>query len=459
MSVVMILFLVVGAVGATIALVSALACVIAVVHAMLPVAKVPLRYNLRNLQARWLTTLATACAFTVVVFLLTFMLAFVKGMDRLTESSGRPGNVMVLSDGATDEAFSNLPPASVEELPSDMQAVIMKGPDQKYLATKEVYVICTHTIPNPGPSGRKRRFVQMRGLDDAKTAAAVHEIELAQGEWFTSSGVREITYEDKGTTIKSTAPEVVLGNGIAKTFGTDLGKPSLLPGDVVEIGPRRWYVAGIMKENNSSFGSEIWALDTPVQETFGRRNSYSSFVIHTKAEGIGSIAAKKLKESRSGQRSYNAQTEQEYYAKMRATNDQFRYAIIFVAIIMAVGGVLGVMNTMFAAISQRTKDIGVLRLLGFTRFQVLSSFLVESMVIALVGGLLGCALGFLFDGLTVSSIVTSGQGGGGKSVVLRMTVDMSVILAAGVLTFFMGAVGGFIPSVSAMRLKPLESLR
>src|SRR5438132_1574097 len=159
-----------------VAAVSALAAVVAVGHALLPIAKVPLRYNLRNLQARWVTSLATAVAFTVVIGLLTVMLAFVKGMDRLTESSGRPGNVLILSDGATDEAFSNLPPASVEELPSDLQNAIEKGgPEQKYLATKEVYVIVTHMIPNPKPGGRKRRFVQMRGLDDVKIAANVHE--------------------------------------------------------------------------------------------------------------------------------------------------------------------------------------------------------------------------------------------------------------------------------------------
>ena len=155
-------------------------------HALLPVAKVPVRYNLRNLQVRWLTSLATACAFTVVIFLLTFMLAFVKGMDRLTESSGRAGNVMILSDGATDESFSNLPPASIEELPSDLQAAIQKGPDGKYLATKEVYVIVTHTIPNAAPGGRRRRFVQMRGLDNMRIAADVHQIDLAQGDWFTA---------------------------------------------------------------------------------------------------------------------------------------------------------------------------------------------------------------------------------------------------------------------------------
>ena len=147
------------------------------------------------------------------------------------------------------------------------------------------------------------------------------------------------------------------------------------------------------------------------------------------------------------------------YAKLGATNAQFLVTFIFVAIIMAIGGVLGVMNTMFAAISQRAKDIGVMRLLGYSRLQILMSFLMESVLISLAGGLLGLAIGYLADGYTASSIISGGQGQGGKSVVLRMTVDLSVLLSAAVLTFLMGAVGGFLPSVSAMRLKPLESLR
>jgi putative ABC transport system permease protein len=447
-------------VAALVALLSVLASLGAVAQALMPFPKVPFKYNLRNLQARWKTTVVTALAFTLVVCLVATMLAFVRGMDRLTESSGRPGNVMILSDGAVDETFSNLPNASIEELPSDMQAAIEKGADGKYLATKEVYVVAVYTVPQKTDGPPKRRFVQMRGLDDVRNAAFVHGIELDKGDWLSPSGVREITVEKDGKSYTSTAKEVILGNGIARTFGTDVGKATLVPGDTVQIGPSQWYVAGIMKENNSSFGSELWALDTHVQGTFGRGSgSYSSFVARTKSEAVGARAAKELRENRSGLRSYNAFTEQEYFARLTATSDVFRGAIVVIAIALTIGGVLGVMNTMFAAISQRTKDIGVMRLLGFKRFQILCSFLVESLVIAVAGGLVGLGLSYLLaDGTTVNSIV-GGQGGGGKSVVLRMTVDLSVLLAAGVLTFLMGAVGGFIPSVSAMRLRPLESLR
>jgi ABC-type lipoprotein release transport system permease subunit len=403
----------------------------------------------------------TALAFTLVVGLVTTMLAFVRGMDRLTEGSGMPGNVMILSDGAVDETFSNLPNASIEELPGDMQAAIERRPDgKKFLATKEVYVVAVYTIPAKTDGPAKRRFVQMRGLDDVRNAAVVHGLELDKGDWLSPSGVHEITIQREGQAYSATAKEVVLGNGIARTFGADIGKASLVPGDVVQIGPAPWYVAGIMKENNSSYGSEIWALDTHVQGTFGRGSgSYSSFIARTKSEAVAVKAAKELRENRSGLRSYNAYTEQEYFARLANTSQGFSIAIMVIAVALTIGGVLGVMNTMFAAISQRTKDIGVLRLLGFKRSQVLCSFLVESLAIAAIGGLVGLALSYVFaDGLTVNSIV-GGQGGGGKSVVLRMTVDFSVLLSAAILTFLMGSVGGFIPSVSAMRLKPLESLR
>jgi ABC-type antimicrobial peptide transport system permease subunit len=116
------------------------------------------------------------------------------------------------------------------------------------------------------------------------------------------------------------------------------------------------------------------------------------------------------------------------------------------------------MNTMFAAINQRSKDVGVLRLLGYSRSAVLLSFLLESILIALVGGLLGCILGLFANGLTATSIVGSG-GGGGKSVVLQLVVNGNTLALALIFTLSMGLVGGLIPSLSAMRLRPLESLR
>ena len=422
----------------------------------LPIRKVPLRYNLRNLQARWITTLVTALVFTAVTGLLMTMLAFVKGMERLTEGTGDERNVVVLVDGATDEVFSNLVPFSVKLLPDELQHEVQYS--QLYadepLAVQEVYVLVTYMIPNPIPGGQQRRFVQMRGIDKPAVAAEIHGLELAHGDWPSSAGVHKLDDGD-------TAPEIVLGNGVARAFGADVGKPLLMPGDVVQLGPRRWYVTGVMKDRNSTFSSEIWANDMPVQENFGRNNprSYSSYVLRASTGEKAKLAVKLLKDFRPGERALVSWTEQEYYEKLSKTSQDFNKAIYFIAAIMAMGGILGVMNTMFAAISQRTKDIGVLRLIGFGRGQILLSFQLESLLIALLGGSLGCLLAYLvFDGWTATSVL-SGAGGGGKSVILRLTFDGEVFFSGLIFTLFMGAIGGFIPSLNAMRLRPLESLK
>lgn len=423
---------------------------------LLPIRKVPLRYNLRNLQARWITTFVTALVFTAVTGLLITMLAFVKGMERLTEGTGDERNVVVLVDGATDEVFSNLVPFSVKLLPDELQREVQYSRQfpEEPLAVQEVYVLVTHMIPNPAPGMPQRRFVQMRGLDKPAVAAEVHGIELAYGEWPSEAGVRKLDDGD-------TAPEIVLGNGVARTFGADVGKPLLMPGDVVQLGPRRWYVTGVMKDRNSTFSSEIWANDSPVQENFGRNNprSYSSYVLRAATGEKAKLAVQLLKDFRPGERALVCWTESDYYSKLSQTSQDFSKAIYFIAAIMAMGGILGVMNTMFAAISQRTKDIGVLRLIGFGRGQILLSFQLESLLIAILGGFLGCLIAYLvFNGWTATSVI-SNSGGGGKSVVLRLTFDAEVFFAGLVFTLLMGAIGGFIPSVNAMRLRPLESLK
>jgi ABC-type antimicrobial peptide transport system permease subunit len=116
------------------------------------------------------------------------------------------------------------------------------------------------------------------------------------------------------------------------------------------------------------------------------------------------------------------------------------------------------MNTMYASISQRIKDIGVLRLVGYSRFQVLVSFMLESLVIAMVGGLLGCALGTLAHGMSVTSVLSS-QGAGGKMVIFHLIVDASTLAIGTAITLLTGLAGGLFPSLTAMRLSPLETLR
>ncbi len=436
------------------------------------VGKVPLTYNLRNLLVRWRISLLTAVSFTVVVALLTVMLAFVNGMYKVTEESGQPANILILADGSTDEVFSNLGFSDValietESCPMDKagsplpQRVQWKTNEvdgrNRVWASNETYAVACQPLPDrPG----EKRFVQIRGIVDPDIAGKVHDLTLQHGRWFSQAGVLTPQGAQPG---ENDQIETTLGAGVAREFGKSVGKATLIVGDTFQLADRTWVVVGIMKSDGTTFGSEVWAKQNLVAKLFNK-NGYNSMVARIADDGSRETIMERANDmayhlaNRFTNPKVNAQTEVEYFSKQSETSKQFLYAIIGVAVIMALGGIFGVMNTMFASIAQRMKEIAVMRILGFKRWQILVSFLLESLAIALIGGLLGCALGTVCDGWSATSSISSGQGGG-KTVILRLAVDAKVLLTGVLFTLVMGRLGGLIPALSAMRMKILESLR
>lgn len=422
--------------------------------------KIPLQYNLRNLTVRWLTTLLTVSVFALFTGLLVAMLAFVNGMYRLTESSGQPGNVIILSEGAVDEAFSNFAYADLSDI--ENQPGVERDGD-KPLASRETYLVVNQPVLDPQPGRPKKRFLQLRGIDEPVMAGRVHGLGLKAGsEWFSAAGVRSVPGE--GGRPESLI-EAVLGEGVAGELGRDRNPAAiaaandpqtLVPGDTFLLGNRRFVVAGIMNSNGSTFDSEVWAKQSLVGKMFGKE-AFSTLVCRA-ADAAGAQKLKNFLNNDYKKASVRAQVETEYFASLSETNKQFLFAIIFVAVIMSVGGVFGVMNTMFAAIAQRTKDIGVLRIIGYKRAQILTSFLLESLLLAVIGGAVGCALGSLAHGWRTNSVVGGGQGGG-KFVVLEMVVDGETLAVGMVVALMMGLVGGVVPAIAATFKRPLESLR
>jgi hypothetical protein len=476
---------------------------------LLFIGKVPLSYNLMNLKTRWLTTLFMVGSFMLVIGVQIGLLAFVNGMYSMTESSGQPGNVMIMSEGSTDEAFSNLGFADATEI--ETQEGVERDEAGLPMVSRETYLGISQQLTDRKTGLSKRRFLQVRGVDGPAMSAKVHGLKLdAGGDWFSDSGVREINAAG------DTAIEAMLGAAIARELGNDRSDEDLAKakrtdrldvGDTFQIGDRVWYVTGVFESSGTVYDSEIWTRQSQVGPLFGK-STYTTFCVRAKPgfrkdqrtaliaerkksaeeayqEGVKLKQADKTAptpkrqsvrteytEQEWGaellqhffateykQAAVSPQVEQAYFANLSATNVQFLGMAILVALIMSLGGLFGIMNTMFAAISQRTKDIGVLRLLGFKRWQILVSFLLESIVLSLIGGAIGCALGSLCDGFTANSIVTGGPGGGGKFVVLRLTVDASTIAVGMLLALFMGFFGGLIPSLNAMRLSALKALR
>jgi hypothetical protein len=443
-----------GLFGAVAALLILLGCVLAAVlllQVLGVLRRVPFGYNLRNLLVRWPTTLLTALAFTMVVSLLTVMLGFVNGLFELTKSSGQSANVLVLADGATEESVSSLGYGDITTL--NQYPAIVQDENGQPLISWEVYIVVNQPIQNPKPGGQQRRFLQVRGLMDPALTGRVHNIALHPGgAWFTQAGVQPLP----GSSTGEQAVQVVLGEGIARVLGPDQGKPSLEVGDVFPMAERQWIVVGILHSAGSTFDSEIWAKQQIVGEKFGKP-SYSTVVFRTAGADAARQAAEDLSEH--FKPAVAAQTETAYYEKLNTTNLQFYYAALVIAGFMALGGVFGIMNTMFAAISQRQKDIGVLRILGYARWQILESFFLESLMLAVFGGVIGCLLGMMVDGWSATSILSSGQGGGGRSVVFKIVVDSRILLGGLIFSLVMGNIGGLLPALSAMRIRPLESVR
>lgn len=443
------------------------------------IGKVPLQYNFRNLRVRWVTTTMTGVAFTVVVFLLVLMMSFVDSVNRLTSNTGVPGNVFVLSDGGTDELFSKLDYGDVGKLEVEKALTDPKGREFKVpitvkqlpgkggqqptrLISKETYFVINQEIAKPG-AGPKRRFVLLRGIDDAEVAGKVHDISLLKGDWFGREGSVAL---GNG----ATAVPCVLGEGAASAFGTDYGKDRLDVGDLFKLGDLDVVVVGIMKSAGKTFDSETWATNARVSKAFGKQ-AFTTIVIRVSDDNPET--ALKSAETFAWHLSTNfanprvrAVSEPRYYEDLAKSNSQLMYMVVVVAIIMALGGVIGVMLVMFAAIAQRIKDVGVMRVVGYKRWQILVSFMLESLTIALVGGLVGVLLVLIVngiataasDGLTVTTNVSSGQGGG-KTVVTKLFFGFDIVTSGILFTIVMGRLGGLLPSVGAMRLGILESLR
>ncbi len=427
--------------------------------ALAVIGKVPIMYSLRNLMVRWRTTLLTALAFMLVIGLMIVMLAFVNAMSHLTEQSGQPGNVVVLSDGAIDELFSNFKYSEASDV--ERQPGVLTDESNRPLCSRETYLVGIQDTGTMEGNRPARRFVQVRGIEDPLMSARVHGLNLYPGgQWFSEAGVQSLEKKDANASAASSSGEAiqaVIGEGIAREMGRDRGLETLHIGDLFDLGGRTWIIVGITKSEGSTFGSEVWAKWSLVSHLFGKER-YTSMVVRTAGPEDAMALADNLT-TNFKKAALQATPETEYFSRLNETSKQFMVAIVFVTTIMSIGGIFGVMNTMFAAVSARKRDIGVLRIVGFARWQVLAVFLAESLLIALIGGALGCALASLTDGWTANSIISGGQGAGGKFVALRLTIGIDALAVGMLVALVIGAIGGFLPALSAMRQRPLESLR
>jgi putative ABC transport system permease protein len=385
---------------------------------------IPISYNLRNLIVRKTTTVLTVGGIGLTVAVLVAVLALVEGLRASFEASGRPLNVLVMRKGATAELMSVV-------MRSDFQAMKFKPGIAQNRNGEPMASLEMVTILNNLGSGRASEGmnINLRGLTPIGIEMR-DQVHLIAGRYF-EPGKRE----------------VVVGKNIAARY------PKARLGQHVRFGRGQWEVVGIMDGGRSNASSEIYADLNQVSGDYNRTEYLSSALIRA----VDPVAVQALGNSLEGDPRFNisTQSEREYYASQMVSAAPVRFMGLLVCVIMAVGSSFAAMNTMYAAVARRSADIGMLRTLGFSRAGILTSFLLESLILSLLGGIAGCLLALPLNNFhtRMGSFVTFSE----ISFSLRMTPE---VLAMGLgFGMLMGVLGGFFPARSASRKEILAALR
>ena len=384
--------------------------------------RVPISYNIRNLRVRKTTTLMTALGVALTVAVLLGIGTLVDGLRTSLESSGSPLNLIVMRQGSTSELVSIVTKESFDVLKFDDRIAQIDG---EPMISHEVLSVVNLSLRADAASVAN---VNVRGLPQMGIKMR-EEVGLQQGRWF-EPGKREM----------------VVGSGVHTVRdGTSIG-------DKIYFGRDDWEVVGVFSAGRSAFNSEIWVDANLAGADLGRGSTRSCVLIRAVDEAAAAALENRLADDQ--RLALEAERENEYYAKQMSSAEPVRYLGMFVAIIMAIGSCFAAMNTMFAAIANRSREIGVLRLLGFSRFSILTSFMLESLLLSLLGGVLGCILILPLNGMQgrIGNFITFAE----TTFQFRVTMESIAVGLAFAAT--MGVFGGLLPARMAARKEVLQSL-
>jgi len=383
---------------------------------------IPVAYNLRNLVVRKTTTIMTALGIALTVAVLLAVLALVDGLRTTLASSGDPLQVIVMRKGSESEIVSNFTRTQFQDL--KFKPGIAPGKDGQPLASLEVVSVINLSSSETGEGTN----VTVRGLQPAGVEMR-HGIKIATGRWY-QQGHREL----------------VVGKSVAERY------PEAQIGHKIKFGRGDWDIVGVMDAGRGAQASELWGDLNQVSADLQRVEVLSSALVRT----TDAVTAKALaNDINNDQRlNMNALSEAAYYEAQTASAAPIEYIGIFVAIIMAVGSAFAAMNTMYAAVARRSREIGTLRVLGFSKGSILASFFLESVLLSALGGVLGCLLVLPLNG------ITTGIGNSNFSeTAFNFHVSPQIMLSGIAFAVILGAAGGLFPAGNAARKEILTALR
>jgi putative ABC transport system permease protein len=386
--------------------------------------RIPVAYNLRSARQRWTSSLVAVLGIAGTVGVFVAMLALARGFKATLVSSGLPENAIVQQSGADTEMTSALLIDAVR-IVEDQPQIARHG--STAVVSPEVVVIAALPLRDTGSDAN----VQMRGVSPRVL------------------GVRDNVRVTAGRMFEAGLSEIIVGKNAATAYaGLDLGA-------TLRIGPGTWKVVGLFDAGGSAFDSEIWTDADALNVNYQRPPGvFQSVTVRLRSPDDFDTFKKTIEAD--PRLKVQAVRERAYYeGQSRVVTTLITVLGGLVAFVMGLGAVLAALNTMYSAVAERSREISVMRALGFARRSIVLSFLVESLWIALVGGVIGCLAVLPVNGITTGTI--NWQTFSHLSFAFRITPDL---LAMGLLfALFMGVLGGLPPAVRAARANVAVTLR
>lgn len=380
-------------------------------------------YNLRSMIVRKGTAAMTAMGIAMVVAVFVMTLSIAQGFRDTLVASGSPQNAIVLRKSATSENVSAVLKPQLSMIESMPQ--VGRGADGRAMASPELVVI----ISLPRIVDNNPANVPLRGVGP-KAFEVRDNLTFVEGRRF-AQGTREIN----------------VGRQAVNRF------KGLTLGSDVKFGATVWQVVGVFTADDASFESEVWG-DVDLMLPAFQRNEYQSVTV--KLTDPSAFDAFKATMAADPRLDLEPQRERDYYEAQSATTATLiRVFATFVTAILSIGAVFGAMNTMYAAVAYRTREIGTLRALGFPRSRIVAAFLTESVALAIVGGVIGCVLALPVHGLSTGTMNMASF----SELAFKFRITPALLAGGMIFSALMGAVGGLLPALRAARIPVARALR
>lgn len=386
--------------------------------------KIPFKYTIKNFTSRKLTTFITIFGVALVVFVFTAVLMMAYGIQKTLIATGQPDNVIITRKAATGE-ITSIVDGETQDVIKTLPHIAVDKSGNQIISAEPVVVINLEKFSG-GMSN-----VTVRGVSNVVLELRP-QVKIIEGQMF-KFGLREL----------------IVGSGVTTKFkGAAIGDEVRFAGD-------DWKIVGIFDSEGSGFDSELWGDSQQLLNAFNRGNNVSSITL--KLDNVSNFDNfKKQFEFDKRLQQFEPKIEQKYFEEQSEFMAAFIKIIgIVITVIFSFGAMIGAAITMYAAVANRTVEVGTLRSLGFKRRSILFVFLIESLVIAITGGVIGIFLASFLQFFNISTLNFQSF----SELAFNFSLSPAIIITSLLFAIIMGIVGGFFPSVRAARLKIVDALR